>query len=933
MYLETAYFHSYAVIFLFWDATAPARYPYLEPPRKWRMSWKDSNYELETSELFIKRTNGFPWNRGWQTAWRCTAKSVSNSTICKKPYKTDIGCNLKDEQEDPGSVDLPWDDFVPVPDTEWASSKAEAISILSMVSECLKALFRIGILDSRWLASKLGGANAKRRQFINYGRDHKAKLEAEGIVPTAGAMTVVQSSKATTFAVPENLPPSEFLNLPVEAEDDSVSLVSASTAFNNDTSLRLPSLADLGPDGDYFECPICFTLQSFRMEKSWKIHAYRDLKAYVCTSGGEQCEYKMFGDRDSWFDHELKHHHSLYVCKLCGIQCTGTNILQQHIISEHGPHSDEEVLSLIEHGKLVPSQLKAQDCPFCDDLASILSHRRHQTEGRTSSSIQEADILVSLIHFKRHVATHQEQLAIFAVPRTVDDDEEHSHGAIEPNSEAVSSKDDNSQGHHIGESHPQELAPNCIHLGGLPPGVRKADIYNHLRAKEFRQFDVLKIEKNAGFIKFGHPGDAYRAVANLNGSIFMGACLAVQFATLSLDPDSKVYVVEESHLDNFDPLRAIDEVNAAETHFRTTLLPMCEDFTANPPLDPQQRQDQSTHIVTMIRQEVLSTVNFIEAHNDEAVMTRKTEVLEAVSAVLEVVRAVGIKNRRNAEITAQDGSQGKVHQPTADRCRVKLYKLRANDWEDQGTGYCIARLSEAVNDRKEAHIIINSEEDPGRLILKERVYDGNNFQRQQKTLIVWTQRQTGLDMALSFQDATDLDKMWKVIDAVQRDVTEADLTEEASKATNIDDISIHPPSFRQDIIDTTRARQHESSEENRRPEEERNHHTQVPLPAQDRFGVRPAVDMPPSPARQARPGPGMSAFQWPRRRSLPSERIFQGDRNEAYAQHPQHYQESSDSSDDDFLDGFGHIHDIAKPDAETRMHQEEDRVSQQEQGP
>ncbi|KAK7731898.1 hypothetical protein SLS63_005195 [Diaporthe eres] len=447
-------------------------------------------------------------------------------------------------------------------------------------------------------------------------------------------MTVVQSSKATTFAVPENLPPSEFLNLPVEAEDDSVSLVSASTAFNNDTSLRLPSLADLGPDGDYFECPICFTLQSFRMEKSWK---------YV-------------------------------------------------------------------------------------------------------------------------EAEKNEQLAIFAVPRTVDDDEEHSHGAIETNSEAVSSKDDNSQGHHIGESHPQELAPNCIRLSGLPPSVRKADIYNHLRAKEFRQFDVLKIENNAGFINFGHPGDAYRAVANLNGSIFMGAPLAVQFATLSLDHDGKVYVVEESHLDNFDPFRAIDEVNAAESHFRTTLLPMCEEFTANPPSDPQQRQDQSTHIVTMIRQEVWSTVNFIEAHNDEEVMARKTEVLEA----------------------------------------------------------------------------------------------------------------TGLDMALSFQDATDLDKIWKVIDAVQRDVTEADLTEEASKATNIDDISIYPSRFRQDIIDTTRARQHESSEEDRRPEEERKHHTQVPLP---------------------------------------------------------NYQESSDSSDDDFLDGFGHIHDIAKPDAETRTHQEEDRVSQQEQGP
>lgn len=377
-----------------------------------------------------------------------------------------------------------------------------------MVSECLNALFRIGVLvrkatprdrferalqqsefafppqfdisyvqerysklasqDSHWLAARLGGANAKRRQFINYVRDHKAKLEVENINPAVDTAKTVKSSKATTFVVPGELSASEFLRSPLEIEDDSVSLVSASTAFNEDTSLRLPSLADLGPEGAYFECPICFTLQSFRVEKSWKyvqihwaqlsqscvpfrpislcglafsrcfltrsrMHAYRDLKAYVCLSGGVECEQQLFGDRDSWFNHELKHHHSLYVCKLCWCQYTETKILQQHLLDEHDMHSREEILSIVEHGKLVPSQLKAKNCPFCDDWASILSHRRHQTEDRASSSTHQADVLVSLTHFKRHVATHQEQLAIFAVPRTVADDEQRSHGDVEVN--------------------------------------------------------------------------------------------------------------------------------------------------------------------------------------------------------------------------------------------------------------------------------------------------------------------------------------------------------------------------------------------------------------------------------------------------------------------------------------------------------------------
>lgn len=638
----------------------------------------------------------------------------------------DFASNIKDEEVDPGSIEMPADESVP--DTEYTSSKVEAISILSMVSECLKALFRIGILvrkatprdrferalqqsefefspqfdinyvqerypklashDSRWLASRLGGANAKRRQFINYGRDHKARLEVEGVDPTVGAMTTVQSSKATTFAVPGNLPPSEFLNLPVEAEDDSVSLVSASTAFNNEASLRLPSLADLGPDGEYFECPICFTLQSFRMEKSWKyvelfwavlwpgfaanhvtslglafscwyltghrIHAYRDLKSYVCTSGGDECEHKMFGDRDSWFNHELRHHHALYMCKLCGIQCTATNMLQQHILGEHGTHSDEEVLSLIEHGKLVPSQLKARDCPFCDDWASILSHRRHQTEGRPSSSIHETDILVSPTHFKRHVATHQEQLAIFAVPRIVDDDEEHSHEAVEANSEVVSSKDENSQitdkeAHAFAGSTPSQP---CVYVTGLPRIVSENDIETHFRIGGCEGITEVTFMDDFAMIQFEDPDDVRSAVASMHGSTLMGARINVLPARLS--GDRETHVVEEPHAEDFDRARALAEINATDSHFNTILLPMCDVFIANPPSDPQQRQDQSTHIVTMIRREVWSTVNFIEAHNDDEVMARKTVVLEAVDNMLKQIRAAAISKsdgRSSIDIT------------------------------------------------------------------------------------------------------------------------------------------------------------------------------------------------------------------------------------------------------------------------------------------
>lgn len=195
-------------------------------------------------------------------------------------------------------------------DKEYVSTGQEVNLILAFMSQCLKALFRIGMLvrratprdrferalqhselafsaqfdkshiqqnypkldskDSDWLACRLGGANAKRRQFIAYSREHQAKLEAKANDNTMDAITIAQSSKATTFAIPGSSSATEFLHTHLEAANDSVSLVSASTALDRDKKLRLPSLADLAKDGEHFECPICFNLQSFRGEKSWR---------------------------------------------------------------------------------------------------------------------------------------------------------------------------------------------------------------------------------------------------------------------------------------------------------------------------------------------------------------------------------------------------------------------------------------------------------------------------------------------------------------------------------------------------------------------------------------------------------------------------------------------------------------------------------------
>ncbi|EEH17742.2 hypothetical protein PABG_00305 [Paracoccidioides brasiliensis Pb03] len=97
-----------------------------------------------------------------------------------------------------------------------------------------------------------------------------------------------------------------------------------------------------------------------------------------------------------------------------------------------------------------------------------------------------------------------------------------------------------------------------------------------------------------------------------------------------------------------------------------------------------------------------------------------------------------------------------------DRKRVKVYELRDNDWFDRGTGLCSAQV---IDD--EPRIYVESEEEPERMLLETRVCRDDGYQKQQETLIVWTEA-SGTDMALSFQEAEGCAVIWFFVSNVQR---------------------------------------------------------------------------------------------------------------------------------------------------------------------
>ncbi|KIM63610.1 hypothetical protein SCLCIDRAFT_1214004 [Scleroderma citrinum Foug A] len=95
--------------------------------------------------------------------------------------------------------------------------------------------------------------------------------------------------------------------------------------------------------------------------------------------------------------------------------------------------------------------------------------------------------------------------------------------------------------------------------------------------------------------------------------------------------------------------------------------------------------------------------------------------------------------------------------------RVKVYELIGSRWVDQGTAYCFGQL----DDSNQAFLIARSEADFDKIILSTAIRSNDVYQRQQDSLIVWTEPD-GADYALSFQDAEGCAEVWNFIIEVQR---------------------------------------------------------------------------------------------------------------------------------------------------------------------
>ncbi|PAA92289.1 hypothetical protein BOX15_Mlig023888g1 [Macrostomum lignano] len=116
----------------------------------------------------------------------------------------------------------------------------------------------------------------------------------------------------------------------------------------------------------------------------------------------------------------------------------------------------------------------------------------------------------------------------------------------------------------------------------------------------------------------------------------------------------------------------------------------------------------------------------------------------------------------------------------ATRRRVKLYMLNEErQWDDKGTGHVSSVFVESLNG---IALLVVSEAD-GSTLLESRIQPDTAYQKQQETLIVWSEAES-MDLALSFQEKDGCDEIWGKICSVQGKDPSVEITQDVVDEDN-----------------------------------------------------------------------------------------------------------------------------------------------------
>ncbi|KAK2759476.1 hypothetical protein FQN54_002954 [Arachnomyces sp. PD_36] len=324
------------------------------------------------------------------------------------------------------------------------------------------------------LAVRLGEANARRRQYFKYRRQHEQRLsqpkeytghlvKRPGGQPevTAGNVentgnagdsgnpgdagptksTLTGETRSTQFAeteatefIADEAAQAKMFGIGDVPPAKSVVSFATSIAESSDDELPFPPVPTEGSGGSPFICPYCLTIQQLKrqgMEQQWRKHVVQDLEPYICTfpsCGG----LGSFHSQRAWFEHELEVHRSQWVCPRCPDTFESPEYLEAHIDLRHGGiYSHNQLPMITDQSKRPVSSIEPGECPFCDDPWA----------GGDPTKTSDEVLVVSTEQFRKHLGHHMQQVALFSLPR-LQSSQDRSLGSVDV---GASDRDDASE--------------------------------------------------------------------------------------------------------------------------------------------------------------------------------------------------------------------------------------------------------------------------------------------------------------------------------------------------------------------------------------------------------------------------------------------------------------------------------------------------------
>jgi len=208
----------------------------------------------------------------------------------------------------------------------------------------------------------------------------------------------------------------------LDEDDDAVSqatsFVSSRAEGRGSDKLRVTRIQDMSKNHEPFECPYCFGIVQAKRQRSWRKHVLSDLRAYICTVA--DCGSGLFEDKEVWIRHEMDAHRRQWSCSTCGKKAfQSAKDLEQHMYRMHDASAlPKTVLLQVAAASSQPiSEISAAECPLCDRLDQDMREEMLRLGTEITASTR---VMVPVRKLEDHLAEHLEQLALFAIPPTID---------------------------------------------------------------------------------------------------------------------------------------------------------------------------------------------------------------------------------------------------------------------------------------------------------------------------------------------------------------------------------------------------------------------------------------------------------------------------------------------------------------------------------